>query len=191
MTPRRSAADAERTRFRIIDRATTVASAEGFDSMTLGRVAGDVGMSKAGVIAHFGTMESLQLAAVEQAVAVFRREVWDPVAHRPPGRERLEAVCDAWLDYVVGSRYVGGCFTAAELSASPRVRAAAAAALVTWRRVLCEEVRQAGGGGAADPETVVFELSSLVLGATQAMRLDLDDQAVDRARRSMRRALGP
>ncbi|MEA2126037.1 MAG: hypothetical protein QOI80_2819, partial [Solirubrobacteraceae bacterium] len=50
---RRSAAEALDTRRAILDRAVDVASREGLEGMTIGRLAGELAMSKAGVIGHF------------------------------------------------------------------------------------------------------------------------------------------
>src|SRR5215216_288519 len=98
--PRRSAADARNTRDAIVGRAVDVASLEGLEGITIGRLATDLHMSKAGVIGHFGSKEALQLAALDAATEVFRSEVWQPAAEARPGRERLEAICDAWVNYL-------------------------------------------------------------------------------------------
>src|SRR4051794_18209470 len=108
--PRRSVADTERTRAAILDRSVALASVEGLDGLTIGRLAGEVGMSKAGVLGHFGTKEDLQLEALERALEIFRAEVWDHVAELPPGRARLLALCDRWLSYLARDVFPGGCF---------------------------------------------------------------------------------
>src|SRR3954470_14074048 len=110
---RRSAADALDTRRAILDRAVDVASREGLDGMTIGRLADDLSMSKAGVIGHFGSKQRLQLAALEEAVAIFTREVWLPVAELPAGRERLLAISDAWIAHLRSGVFPGGCFLTA------------------------------------------------------------------------------
>jgi len=48
-----------------------VASVDGLEGATIGRLAGDLGMSKAGVIGHFGTKTELQLASLARAGDVF------------------------------------------------------------------------------------------------------------------------
>ena len=42
-------------------------------------------MSKAGAIGHFGNKLELQLATLDFAADVFRREVWQPAAHVSAG----------------------------------------------------------------------------------------------------------
>ena len=193
MSPRRSVGDTRRTRERIVDRAVALASAEGFDAVTLGRLASQVEMSKAGVIGHFGSMESLQLAALERAVESFRRQVWEPVADEPAGYARLLALCEAWLTYVGGDEYVGGCFTSAELSSFESVRAAVAEAMSLWRAVIRNEAKAAIDAGelaaSQDPRDIAFQLFGMVLAAGQAQRLGIDPDALDRARRAVRRVL--
>ena len=39
-----------------------LASAEGLEGLTIGRLAAETGMSKSGLFAHFGSKEDLQLA---------------------------------------------------------------------------------------------------------------------------------
>jgi AcrR family transcriptional regulator len=192
--PRRSVIDSRRTRERIVDRAVALASAEGFDAVTLGRLASQVEMSKAGVIGHFGSMESLQLAAVERAVESFRRQVWDPVADEPAGYARLLALCEAWLAYVGGDEYVGGCFTSAELSSFASVRTAVGEAMALWRAVVRNEVKAAIAADdlvtTQDPTDIAFQLTGTILAAGQSQRLGLDADPVGHARRAIRHVLG-
>src|SRR3954447_7754041 len=102
VVPRRSAAEARQTRASIIDRAVDVASVDGLEGLTIGRLAGDLGMSKAGVMGHFGSKEALQLAAVENASEACRRAVWEPAAGARPGLQRLVAIAEAWIGHVSG-----------------------------------------------------------------------------------------
>ena len=45
----------ERTRTGILDRAVDLASLEGLEGLTIGRLADDLSMSKSGLFAHFGS----------------------------------------------------------------------------------------------------------------------------------------
>ena len=51
------------------------ASAEGLEAVSLQRLADDLGISKSGLFAHFGSKEELQLATVEEAGRIFTEEV--------------------------------------------------------------------------------------------------------------------
>lgn len=201
VSPRRSVADTRLTRAAILTRALDLASVEGLEGLTIGRLAGDLAMSKSGVLGHFGTKESLQLAVVDEAVAMFTREV----AHRAeaaggaPGLPRLLARCEAWISYLERELLPGGCFfTAAATEFDDReegpVRAAVAARNAAWQRRLRRDVEDAvAAGGMApdtDPEQIVFELTGQVLALNHARRLYRDAGAPDRARRAVRRLLG-
>jgi AcrR family transcriptional regulator len=192
---RRSVADALDTRRAILDRAVDVASREGLEGMTIGRLAGELSMSKAGVIGHFGSKQALQLAALEEASAIFVERVWRPVEHFEPGLPRLLAICEAWVGYLRDNCFAGGCFltgTAAEFDARPGpVRDAIAASLRRWSKVLAREARVAVEAGDldVDPDQVAFEIGALAAGANQAIQLFGDRAGADRALLAMRRVL--
>lgn len=198
MSPRRSAAAARETREGIVARAVTVASTDGLEGLTIGRLAGDLSMSKAGVIGHFGSKEQLQLAALDEAIAIFTREVWAPVAGLPAGLERLLATCDAWIAHLQSGVFPGGCFlTAASMEFDGRagpVRERVIAGFEQWRAAVEHDVRTAVRAGqlpaATDPAQVWFECNALAIGLNQAIQLLGDDDAPARARRAMRRAIG-
>ena len=193
MSPRSSVAGAAKTRSKIVTTALRIAANEGFQATTLGRLAGELRMSKSGVIGPFGTMDELQLAAVTEAIQAFTLAVWKPAARETPGLPRLLRICETWLDYISGTSYVGGCFTSAEHHPSQAVRAAVADALRGWRQALASDVEVARLAGDLRPEgdamDVAFELNAIALGAAQARRLDLDPVADQRAMRAMRRVL--
>ena len=54
----------QRTRQAILLHAARVGSAEGLEAVSLQRLASDLGISKSGLFAHFGSKEELQLATV-------------------------------------------------------------------------------------------------------------------------------
>ncbi|MGW4892769.1 TetR/AcrR family transcriptional regulator [Kitasatospora sp. NPDC004240] len=199
MSPRKSAAEARRTRGRIIERGVAIASVDGLEGLTIGRLAADLGMSKAGVLGHFGTKEALQLAALDGAAATFTRLVWEPAADERPGLTRLRAVCEAWTTYLTGpvEEFPGGClFTTAAVEFDARdgaVRRSVARLLTLWRRKLVGELRTALQAGElhsdADPEQIAYELTGLHLALNQAVQLFADPTAPDRTRRAVDRLL--
>ena len=83
--PRRSATAVADTRTEVLDVAMRRASIDGLEGLTIGRLADEVAMSKSGIHGLFGSKEELQLAAFQNAVEHFTREVWRPVAGREPG----------------------------------------------------------------------------------------------------------
>lgn len=163
------------TRAAILNRALDLASVDGLEGLTIGRLAGDLGMSKSGLFAHFGSKQELQLATVAAAADRFRAAVIAPALAAADGAPRLRAMVDAYLAHLEGGDYSGGCFwaaTAAEYDDRPGpVRDAIVAALDAWWG---EIERQARIAGAADPGRFAFEMYAVVMGANSRYRLSGD-----------------
>ncbi|WP_370123528.1 TetR/AcrR family transcriptional regulator [Streptacidiphilus sp. MAP12-33] len=198
MSPRKSVAESRLTRRRIVDRSLELASTEGLEGLTIGRLAGDLGMSKAGVLGHFGTKESLQLAVVDEAAEVFAREVPERVPQVPAGLARLRAMCEAWVAYLERHVLPGGCFfTAAATEFDDRggpVRDAIAGMSAVWQRDLRIQARLAVHGGELPADTdvgqLVYDLVGVMLALNHFLQLQGDRAAPERARRSLCRLLG-
>ena len=180
----------ERTRQSILERAVDVASAEGLEGLTIGRLASALALSKSGLFAHFGSKEELQLATVEAAREVFIREVVRPSYDDAEGLARLWKLCDTWLGYVEAGVFRGGCFfaaAAAEFDSRPGpVRDRIAAIMKEWMGALGRAVAEAQAAGqldpALEPAQLAFEINSLELGANWAFQLHGDREAFARAR---------
>ena len=95
------------TREAIIDRAYEIARFSGVEGLSIGPLAGAVGMSKSGVFAHFGSREDLQLAVIESAATRFGEAVFLPALSQPRGLPRLHALMRNWFEWVRGNS--GGC----------------------------------------------------------------------------------
>lgn len=183
----------DRTRQAILEVAVDVASAEGLEGLTIGRLASELSMSKSGLFAHFGSKEELQLATVEAARGIFIREVIRPAFEAAQGLPRLWKLCDVWLAYVRDEVFRGGCFfaaAAAEFDGRPGlVRDRVAGIMKEWLAVLrgsIAEAREAGQLNAdANPPQLAFELNALEMGANWAYQLYGDRQAFSRAREAM------
>lgn len=192
MSPRRTVEEARQTRAGIVRHGVDVASVEGLEGLTIGRLAADLGMSKSGVLGHFGDKETLQLRVVELATDEFWRDVWEPVAGTPAGLPRLRAVAGSWLRYLTSDRPPGGCFFMAvgpEFDDRPGpVRDAIAGAADRWHRELLQQARLGGLRG-DEAEQVVFELCGVMLSLHAAHRLRRDPAAADRAGRAVARLL--
>jgi AcrR family transcriptional regulator len=176
----------ERTRAAILERAVDLASVEGLEGLTIGRLAADLGMSKSGLFAHFGSKQDLQLATVAAAGDRFRAVVIEPSLGAPDGAPRLRAMAEHYLEYL--DTFAGGCFwgsTASEYDDRPGpVRDAIAATMDAW---MAELVRQSKAAGIADPDRFAFELYSVVMGANSRYRLTGDRRVFDLARAALAR----
>jgi AcrR family transcriptional regulator len=196
--PRRSAAAVAETRAAVTEAAVDRASIEGLDGLTIGGLAGEVAMRKSSVFSLFGSKEELQLATLEAAIEQFTVEVWGPVADEPPGRARLLALCESWLAYHEREVMPGGCFlttATVEFDARPGpLRDEVAKTMDRWLRALEREVAIAVEADElpadTEPADVAFELNALAAAASYGFQLTRDREVFERARRSMRRALG-
>ena len=182
-----------RTRQAILERAARLASAEGLDSVSLQRLATDLGISKSGLFAHFGSKEELQLATVEAAAQIFTRAVLIPGLQRPRGVERVQALCEAFLSYVELPVFPGGCFfqaTAAEFDSKPGVvREAILEHQRYWASSLVRAVREAQEAGTikpdVEPEQLGWELHALLAAANDTHLAASAVEPFVRARRAI------
>jgi AcrR family transcriptional regulator len=185
----------ERTRQSILERAIDLASLEGLEGLTIGRLADELGMSKSGLFAHFGSKEELQIAVVDAAQHRFVSQVLQP-ALRAAGRgyPRLMAICHAWLQYVrEGEVFPGGCFFAAasfEFDGRPGpVRDRIVRMMDEWIEALIRAIRTAQEEGhlerEVEPEQLAFELNAFFFGANFSHYLRRDARAVEYAMRAV------
>ncbi|HEX5852191.1 MAG TPA: TetR/AcrR family transcriptional regulator [Solirubrobacteraceae bacterium] len=181
---------ATRTRSTILECAVDLASTEGLEGLTIGRLASELGMSKSGLFAHFGSKEELQLATIDAAAQRFYVAVVAPALEAEEGCARLTAYCERYLDYLEHEVFAGGCFwaaTAAEFDDRPGVvRDAVRAGVAGW---LGEIERQATVAGVSAPAELAFEIYSLGLGANVYSRLLGDGHAFERARAAIERRM--
>lgn len=179
-----------RTRESILQAAADLASVEGLEGLTIGRLATELGISKSGLFAHFGSKEELQLATTDAARRRFVEHVVTPSRHLPRGRERLEALMSDWLDYYRFEVFKGGCFfhtVKSEFdsrSTSP-VRDIVMQDAREFIAFLTREVRKAQEAGDlkrdVDADQIAFELDALGAAANQIYQLMRDPSAFDRA----------
>ncbi|HKE16755.1 MAG TPA: TetR/AcrR family transcriptional regulator [Kofleriaceae bacterium] len=195
---RRTRAPGERSRGRVLERAARLATVEGLEGLTIGRLAEVTGMPKSSVYVLFGSKQDLQLATIEAARASFAHEVVAPAAALPAGRARLLALCEGFLSYVERRVFPGGCFfvsAAAEVgSKSGALHDRVAAIQDEWRDLLKAAARRAHADGdvapGCDPDQLAFELGALLTGANIVAVLHDDDRAIERARVAVRQRLG-
>jgi AcrR family transcriptional regulator len=184
---------AARTRRQILRAAMDIASAEGLEGLSVGRLASDVRMSKTGIFSHFGSKRELQLATVEAAKQVFLERVVQPALTEPRGTLRLTAMLYKWLEYVEKIVFRGGCFFAAasaEFDSRPgAVRNRIVLHAKAWLVGLEDEIRFATSNGefrsSVDAAQLAFELHSYVQEANWAFKLFNDKSAFERARRAI------
>lgn len=188
----------ELTRRAVLRRAVDIASIQGLEGLSIGKLATELEISKSGLFAHFGAKEELQLATIRAARRIYSDAVVAPAREAPAGVERIWAMTEAWLAYSQGRVFPGGCFFAKathDFAARPgKVRDALAAANAEWMELVEETVEEARTLGHLAPTTdarqLAFELNALYEGANLISLLrDEDESVYDRARRAVRARL--
>ena len=187
----------ERTRHAILTRAAELATQEGLEPLSIGRLAEATDMSKSGLFAHFGSKEDLQIATVDHAAALFRDEVIDPARAAPKGLARVWALCDRMVDYAERQVFPGGCFfaaTSAEFNhRQGPVRDRIEAMIGSWLSYLEHAVEQAQAAGELDrehsPREIAFQLDAFAQSANSQFQLFRDPTVFDQARRAIRERL--
>ncbi|MCJ0873154.1 TetR/AcrR family transcriptional regulator [Streptomyces sp. AP-93] len=184
------------TRRTVLERTMSIASVDGLEGLSLGKIATDLGLSKSGVFALFGSKEELQLATVQAARSVFVEQVVRPVRNEPAGLAKVWRLCESWLDYSGRRVFPGGCFfysASAEFDSRPGpVHDEIAGIRGDWTRYierLLDEARLTGGfrepAGVEDVEQLAFEIMAMMELANAHSVLHEDTTAYDRAARGI------
>ena len=188
----------ERTRDTVLRAAASLATVDGLDRLSIGRLAAVLGMSKSGLHAHFGSATELQLATVAEAARVFDTEVVQPALAAPAGLRQLTAVCEAFFEHLERHVFPGGCFMASaalDLGTRPGpvrdlvagyqsrfgdlIRGFAATALARNELAAGE-----------DPDRLAFELNGIMLAADMNFVTHGDPAVLVLARQIVRQRLG-
>ena len=187
----------ERTRNSILEAAAALATEEGLEPLSIGRLAEATAMSKSGLFAHFGSKEELQLATVDYAATLFVGEVIDPARTAPKGLARIWALCDHMIGYAERQVFPGGCFFAAtsfEFNNRPGpVRDRIEEMIRSWLSYLEHAVEQAQEAGELNPKAsareVAFQLDAFAQASNAQYQLFRDPQVFDDARRAIQERL--
>jgi len=181
------------TRERILDTAFRLAAREGLDGLSLSTLAGQLGLSKSGLFAHFGSKEELQLEMLRLASRQFVDKVMAPAFQRARGLPRLKALFDNWRQWVTS--LPGGCiFVAAATELDDRegpVRAFVVDQQRELLKTLARTTRICVDEGHfrrdLDVDQFAFEVLATYLAFHQAHRLLREPRADQRARRAFAR----
>jgi AcrR family transcriptional regulator len=187
----------EETRDRILDRAWRLASRDGLSGLSIGKLASELGLSKSGLFAHFGSKEELELEVLKAGAERFTEQVLRPAFAAPRGVPRLRKVFKNWLAWVTDPAQPGGCFllaAATELDDSEGPQrdflASSQAALMT---ALAKAARFGVESGELradlDGEQFAFELQGILMAYHHARRLLRDPKAEARAKAAFERLL--
>jgi AcrR family transcriptional regulator len=182
----------DQTRRAVLRRAVDIASVDGLEGLSIGRLAGELEISKSGLFAHFGSKEELQLATIRAARRIYGDAVVQPAMAVEPGIARVWKLCESWLDYSEQRVFPGGCFFARvthEFGArSGPVHDFLVKVDHEWIDLIEQYVVEARDRGemTADPAQLAFDLNAFLESANMASLLRDDVAAVfERARQSV------
>jgi AcrR family transcriptional regulator len=187
----------EETRQRILARAGQLASQRGLQGLSIGELAGDLGLSKSGLFAHFGSKEDLDVEVLKAASVRFETVVIKPALRASRGMPRLRALFENWLGWIADPSYPGGClFLAAATELDDREGKARDYLAGSQRQFLGliakaarMTVEQAEFDPALDCDQFAFDMFSIALGYNHNKRLLRDRKAEARARQAFDRLL--
>lgn len=181
----------------VLESATDLASVDGLDGLTIGRLAVASGRGKSSIATLFQSKEGLQLATIAAARVVFTERIVERARTEQRGVRRLSALLRNALDYSRDRVFTGGCFfaaTAADVDSKPGpVRDAVRAALVDWYGYIEAQARYAISAAelaeGTDPELLAFELAALNEAANSRSLLLQDARPYELAARAMNERL--
>lgn len=170
MTPAATSTKGPATRELILEHAYERARLSGLEGLSIGSLASDVGMSKSGLFAHFGSREDLQLAVLDTAARRFMAQVLKPSLAAPRGLPRLRAIVAHWCEW--GRRHQTGCVLLTAASEydgrDGPLHDAVVAQQAGWRGELEKAIDQAVAEGHLHRDTdaaqLAFEIYALMLG---------------------------
>lgn len=195
-TVRATRSDGKRTRAAILRTAAEMATVEGIDGLSIGGLAAELGMSKSGLYAHFGSKVELQLATVEEAGRIFEETVVAPSLAAPTAHDRLLALGELYVQHLRDRVFPGGCFfagAALEMGSRPGpVREAIAEFQRRLTMMFAELVvlaQREGHLAGEDPRGLAFEINGQFLAASAGFTLTGDAAVLDLADEVLRRRL--
>ncbi|HKV10835.1 MAG TPA: TetR/AcrR family transcriptional regulator [Thermoanaerobaculia bacterium] len=185
------------TRDRIVEQALRLASRDGLEGLTIGSLSSELGLSKSGLFAHFGSKDELQLQVLKAAVERFEEAVVQPALATPRGEPRLRSFFARWLAWMDDPAKPGGClFIAATVELDDRPGPQRDFLVESQERRLAFLTRavrigiEAGHFSAdLDPEQLAFEIDAIALGYHQSRRLLRDPKAALRAHNAFDRLI--
>lgn len=97
-----------KTKEAILNTALELTSLFGLESLSIGKLADTVGMSKSGLFSHFKSKEKLQIMVLDYAADNFVTKVIKPALTQKRGLPRLKSMMQNWLTWS-DSNFDGGC----------------------------------------------------------------------------------
>jgi AcrR family transcriptional regulator len=198
LADRKPRADGIESRRTILHSAARLATTHGLEGLSIGELAGHIGMSKSGLYAHFKSKEELELATIDMAAEIFEDDVIRKTPDSMRGIARVLALSEAFFQHLARRVYPGGCFfatVAAQLAPHPgRARDRVMKLQGEWVEQFIVALRQACDDGELQPDAdlnqLVFEITAMMFRANFTWIVTEDEHVLDQARTGIRSTLG-
>lgn len=179
----------QRTRRRILERSAPMFNTRGYSGTSVGDVAREAELEKAGIYNHFSGKEDLALAAFDFSTGIMRRRYEAALVGKEGALERLLAFAGVLSGLMDDPPVAGGCpvlNTAVEADdANPALKERAAGAATDWLRLVGGIVKEGVAKGELRPDADPREAASVVVatleGALMLGKLLDDSEHVRRA----------
>jgi AcrR family transcriptional regulator len=187
----------EATRARIIQRALELTASVGFEGLSIGDLAQDLGLSKSGLYAHFGSKEQLQLDVLDAAAGMFAAAVFDPVLRSAQGEARVVALFENTLRWIQSRALPGGCIFMAGAFEWDDAQGPVRQRMVEWfekfsaaiARLAVAASEQGAFRADLDADLFAYELHGVLLKYHLEARLMRNKKALAFSRRAFQRLL--
>ncbi|MDO8988488.1 MAG: TetR/AcrR family transcriptional regulator [Sideroxyarcus sp.] len=178
------------TKAAILTAALEVAEVSGLQGITIGVLAEKTGMSKSGVFAHFKAREELLVEVVREYHRRFEQIVFEPAMSQPKGLPRLKQMIATWLDITSAAESTGSVFITGPIEFDDQpglIRDALVQSVEIWRQALLRSINESIQLGhlkdTADPDVILFQIYSYVLGVHHDVRFLHVDKSLATAKK--------
>jgi TetR/AcrR family transcriptional repressor of nem operon len=187
----------ERTRRRILERSAPIFNTRGYSGTSVGDVAREAELEKAGIYNHFSGKEDLALAAFDFSTGIMRRRFEKALEGEEGALVRLLAIVDEFGRLIDDPPVAGGCAmlnTAVESDdAHPALKERAAGVATDWLRLVGGLVKEGVASGElkadADPREAATVVVATLEGALMLGKLLDDPEHLRRAEKLVARYL--
>jgi AcrR family transcriptional regulator len=191
------ATKSEHTFASIVDAALEMAFTDGIGKLSLGEIAKRLALSKSGVFSRVGSLEALQQDVLDEFDRRFTAEVFQPAMTLPRGLPRLNSIVESWIRRSCSDQtrnaclYIAGAFEFDDVE-SPlrdRLRQGVTRFRAALRRTIMQAIEEGHLRTDTDPEQLIFEIYSFIVGSMHDTRFLHDTKTEERMRNAYARLI--
>jgi AcrR family transcriptional regulator len=156
-------------REQILEEATRLFAARGFDGASLQDIASAVGVRKASLLYHVASKEELRREVLVRLLARWRERVPRLLLAAASGRDQFEAVTSELVEFFAADPDRARLLLREALDRPAEMRELLEAHVRPWIETVCDQVRKGQRAGRVrsdvDPEAYVVQVVNLVVGS--------------------------